>query len=225
MKNLRIFGLNLLWLIICSKEMLFYYLSCFNVRRVQRNILLQTIKHNHNSGFGKQFNFSKLKTIEDFQRTVPIQGYDEYHLWIDKLKKGEFNAVTDDAPMILEPTSGSSGISKLIPYTRNLSKQFLRGIRPWIFSLLCSDKRMLKGMAYWSITPFLRYESLHKGFIPIGFKDDGEYFSSIERRILGNILVVPGEISEISDLENFRYVTLLFLVLNQNLSFISNGTS
>ncbi len=221
MSNLRGFISNLSWAIICTKEMLLHYLSCFNVKRVQKNILLQTIKKNKHSIFGKQFNFSEIKTVREFQNMIPIQKYDEYHKWIELLQNGKVDAITEDTPIILEPTSGSSGKLKLIPYTKNLHRQFLQGIRPWIFHILCSDKRIMRGRAYWSITPLMKQEFSSTGSIPVGFKNDGEYFGNIERKLLGNILVTPNEVSEISDLENFRYATLFFLIYNQNLSFIS----
>jgi hypothetical protein len=50
-------------------------------------------------------------------------------------------------------TSGSSGATKRIPYTRTLRRQFDRAIAPWIVSLFKSEPRAFAGEAYWSISP------------------------------------------------------------------------
>ena len=59
------------------------------------------------------------------------------------------------------------------------------------------------------------------GNIKAGFDDDGDYFNIVEKIILCNLSAVPFDIGDIDDMEEFRYMTLLFLVRERNLRMIS----
>ncbi len=153
--------------------------------------------------------------------TVPISTYEHFVPYIDLITAGEDNVLTAEPVISLKPTSGSTQATKLIPYTESLRHDFKKGILPWIFSLFLSFRKLLFGSAYWSLTPALKSKLTNSGKIPVGFTDDSEYFGTIERRLINSILSVPKEVNEIENLENFHYTTLLFLIKDSNLSFIS----
>lgn len=50
------------------------------------------------------------------------------------------------------PTSGSTGATKWVPYTRELLREFARAVNPWVFSLYVRHPSLLFATHYWSIT-------------------------------------------------------------------------
>lgn len=61
----------------------------------------------------------------------------------------------------MEPTSGSTSSSKLIPYTEGLKREFQAGIKPWIYSLYNNFPEIKKGKSYWSVTPMATEKNIH----------------------------------------------------------------
>ena len=102
-------------------------------------------------------------------------------------------------------TSGSSGPSKDIPYTRALRHEFDRAIAPWIVSLFQSDPRAFAGEAYWSISP--------------DSESDEEILGPIQRRLVRAVQAVPATVRLTN--ENFREETLRHLTRCRTLSLIS----
>jgi hypothetical protein len=79
---------------------------------------------------------------------------------------------------------------------------------------------MLSGRGYWSITPKVIEENYTKDGIPIGFEEDTEYLGRTGR-FLEKVLVVPGAMKKIENIDNLRYVTLYYLLLAEDLALIS----
>src|SRR6185503_4354596 len=104
--------------------------------------------------------------------------------YIERIGAGEKEVLTADPVNLLEPTSGSSGAVKLIPYTASLRAQFQRGIDAWIGDLLNAFPAVRHGRAYWSISPAFGIQRKSRGGIPIGFDDDTAYLGRVERRAL-----------------------------------------
>src|SRR5688572_10954461 len=101
-------------------------------------------------------------------------------------------------------TSGSSGASKDIPYTRALRHEFDRAIAPWIVSLFRAEPRAFAGEAYWSISP--------------GAESDEEILGPVRRRLVRAVQAVPTV--RLTN-ENFREETLRHLTRCRTLSLIS----
>jgi hypothetical protein len=122
---------------------------------------------------------------------------------------------------LLEPTGGSAGATKLIPYTSSLQQEFQNGIRAWIADLFLQYPDLMRGPAYWSVSPTVASARHTSGGIPIGFEDDSCYVGSWQRRLVQAVMAVPAEISRGRDIEAVRYRTLLSLVRCSGLRLIS----
>lgn len=190
------------------------------VREVQEEILLSIIGKNRDTVYGKKMGFDKINSLSDFQSSVPISGYEDFEPFIKRIAAGEQGVLTSEEVLLLEPTSGSTGGSKLIPYTASLKEEFQRGINPWLYDLYKNYPSIHKGPAYWSISPFARKENEEPSKIPVGFDDDADYLGE-ESRYIKEIMAVPSAVRFVNSLENFRYITCVYLLMVDNLSFIS----
>jgi len=212
------FVYNLSWILYCLPEYLGYKFELDRPDKAQNHILLSIIKNNRSSEFGRKYNFSQIKKIEDYQSKVPISIFKDYQGYIERIKSKRNNVLTSLKVLRLIPTSGSVLPSKEIPFTNSLKRQFHRAIAPWIVFLYFKNPKLLFTKIYWSITPALVKNDSQNN---VGFGDDTEYFSFFEKFILKQLLIVPHEVSLIKDLDTFRYVTLLFLLNCRKLGLIS----
>jgi hypothetical protein len=126
--------------------------------------------------------------------------------------------LTSEPVRVLESTGGSTA-AKRIPYTASLQAEFRAAIAPWIFDLYRRRPRLLRGPAYWSITPIVTPPAAEA--VPVGFDDDAAYLGARWQRLVDATLAVPSAVRHVADLEAFRYVTLLFLLQARDLALVS----
>jgi hypothetical protein len=195
--------------------------STSKVPEIQHKALFRTVYRNQGTTYGKRYSFSHLRSVSDFQAQIPITTYDDYLGDIDRIGNGETNILTASQVRIFEPSSGSTAPSKLIPYTDELQAEFQAGISPWIFNLFRNYPDLKWGTAYWSISPLTEGEKYTEAGIPIGFEQDSSYLGKIGKILEDSIMAVPKQVKNIQDIDNFKYVTLLFLLRAGDLRIIS----
>jgi hypothetical protein len=152
---------------------------------------------------------------------VPLSSYDDYAAYLDRIAAGASNVLTRERVLLLEPTSGSTGGEKLIPYTAGLRHEFQRGVATWIADLFGQRPAVRQGRAYWSISPAAGSRRRTPGGIPIGFDDDAAYLGTVERLALDRLLIVPAAVARLADPESFQYCTLFHLLAAGDLALMS----
>jgi hypothetical protein len=123
--------------------------------------------------------------------------------------------------LLAEPTSGSTSATKLIPYTRTLQAEFGRGIETWIADLFLHQPGLLRGTAFWSVSPIGAQPTRTPGNIPIGFQDDTAYLGAFRARLVQSVLAVPPTVRHAADLDTFHLRTLQHLLAAPDLRIIS----
>lgn len=212
---------NALWFASSLPEHRRFRQACRDVAQTQHKVLWRLLQANAATEFGRQHEFSSIRSIPEFQSRVPLRCFDEYETWAGRIAAGTSNVLTSQPVLLLEPTSGSTSATKLIPVTASLKNEFGRAVAAWIVDLMRHDWRLLSGQAYWSVSPVSQRDRRSAGGLPIGFEDDAEYFGWLQRHLVQAIQAVPPQVRFISDAASFRYVTLLFLLRSADLSLIS----
>jgi hypothetical protein len=212
---------NGLWYLLSLPDSLAFHRARRNVAAAQETLLLRLLRANAGTEFGRRYNFAGIRSAAEYQVRVLLSTYDDYEPLIQQIGTGQPNVLTRDPVRLLEPTSGSTAATKMIPYTAELQAEFQRAIAPWIVNLFSHDPGLLLGQAYWSVTPVTRRNEHTPGGIPIGFEEDSEYFGSLQRHLIQAVMAVPAQVRLIDEMEAFRYVTLLFLLRSTSLRLIS----
>ena len=82
----------------------------------QEKTLFEILFRAENTEYGKKYNFESIKNISDFQKNVPINSYEDFFPFIERMMKGQGNILW---PGIISWFSKSSGTtnarSKFIP--------------------------------------------------------------------------------------------------------------
>jgi hypothetical protein len=218
--KVRIALANLCWLLSSMPGWLAFQLASRRVKRTQLALLQRIIKANATTDFGKTHHFAAISNVTDFQ-ALPLSEYEDYVDSLEAVKAGESAVLTHDPVELLQPTSGSTAATKLIPYTRSLKAEFKAAVDPWIASMYLAHPSLLWGRHYWSISPATPCLADASAQVRIGFADDAEYLGGVQRLMSRALFVTPPEISQVTDHDAFEYLTLLFLCREQNLRVIS----
>jgi hypothetical protein len=213
--------LNTAWMLKCSVEAVRFARASRRVANTQTRLLLQTLRANRDTEFGRAHDFRNITDPQTYQQRVPLANYDDFAAQVRRLAAGEANILTSEPVRLLEPTSGTTGGEKLIPYTAGLRRQFQRGVAAWIADLFRRRPAVRGGRAYWSLSPMLGPPRRSPGGLSIGFDDDSAYLGWTEQFALGRLLVTPAALSRLPDMDSFRYGTLLALLAADDLALIS----
>jgi hypothetical protein len=191
-------------------------------REVQNGILRHIVGKNTQSEFGKQHGFSEITDYKSYARRVPIRDYEAYHRYILRIDRPESRILTEEKTIIFEPTSGSSGAAKYIPYTRGLKKEFYRAINPWIVDIYRRRPGLLEGRSYWSISPPLtEARPPAESTVPVGFEADSDYLSRLSRRLMETTFVTPRSLKAERDTGAFFHRLGICLLGAEDLSLVS----
>jgi hypothetical protein len=211
---------NVAWLLTSIPGLLRFLVAASNVRRTQQRVLMNVLRANRGSDFGRRHRFEAIRTPEQLGR-VPLSDYDDYREDINDIRRHRAPSLTTEPVICLAPTSGSTAATKLIPYTRTLLRQLRAGIDPWIANLYIQYPSLLSGKQYWSISPNTPPPIEEDDAVPVGFASDTEYLSPLQRRLAQSLFAVPPEISQVEDAGAFEFLTCLFLLRERNLRLIS----
>lgn len=212
---------NSLWLASSLPAATRFRLALSEPALTQERLLRQLIADNADSAYGRKHQFHRIQGYEDFAAQVPIVSYAGLEPWIEKIQAGEPRVLTVDPVTHLIPTSGSSGARKLIPFTRGLQREFDRAIAPWVSDLVHRHPDLLRGPAYWSISPPPQREEEISSVVPIGFASDADYLGGHKSWLVRSALASPRRLTPRCDLDTFRHETLLALLLAADLRLIS----
>ncbi|MBC8060412.1 MAG: GH3 auxin-responsive promoter family protein [Clostridiaceae bacterium] len=214
-QRLWCFLINNLWCLLYQKEYK-EFLSIKDIEEVQRKKLLNIISNNKTCEYGKTHTFENIKTLEEFQSSVPLTVYEDYKEYIEKIRNGEKNILTTENILFLELYRGDTSGSMLIPYTKSQKEDFQKGIKYWVYDLFSNYKGIKWGKSYWSVSPS-----------NLQFEEDRYYFRGIEKKLFNRIFALPGQIAKEENIDTFYYKNALALLSCKNLTSISvwNPTS
>ncbi|MFW5800274.1 MAG: GH3 auxin-responsive promoter family protein [Spirochaetota bacterium] len=215
--------INILWILSCRKEYRRFEKALKKgVSQTQKDVLLSILNKNKDTEFGKKYKFANIKNIGQFQDKVPLSDIEDYSAYINDIaRNGKNNVLTNQKVLIFELSSGSASASKLIPYTKGLKKDFHKGLLPWLYDLYINRPKIWRGKSYWSLSPIVNEGKYTKAGIRIGFEKDSEYFGFFRKFLFEMLLATPSELRFVKDADLSRYISLLFLLKEKNLSFIS----
>ena len=119
-----------------------------------------------------------------------------------------------------EPTSGTTGGTKWIPYTEQLRKEFMRAINPWMASIYLRHPGLVFCTHYWSISPYTEVRQPEKG-PRRGFAEDREYLGNVRSFLTKALFPVTAAVAGERDPERHLLKTAKALVSSRRLGLIS----
>ena len=102
----------------------------------QQKVFEALIKNASETQFGKDHNFSKIKTYEDFANQVPVRDYEDLKPYVDRVVKGEENVLWREKPLYFAKTSGTTSGAKYIPLTKESMPFHIQAARDAILNYI-----------------------------------------------------------------------------------------
>ena len=122
--------------------------------------------------------------------------------------------------LLEEPTSGTTGGTKWIPYTEQLRREFMRAVNPWMASVYLRHPGLLLCTHYWSISPYTEVRQPREG-PRRGFAEDREYLGTFRTRITGVLFPVTAAVAGERDPDRHLLATAKALVASRRLGLVS----
>lgn len=191
-------------------------------RRAQEAKLLEIVRRNRDTVYGRERDFGSIKTVADYQARVPIQSYDDFAPYVERVKRGEKRILTADDPLMFAVTSGTTGKSKFIPVTPSYLDEYIHGMQIHNYFILEDYPRIGEGKF---VTPT---SSDVEGHVESGLPY-GAISGLVTRRqpeVIRRYFVMPYELSKIKDTEAKYFIGLrLALEANVTISLLPNPSS
>ena len=80
--NIKVFIANFFFIFCCFPNWIKFWLGVNRVSKIQNKILKRIVKQNQNCKYGREHNFSQIKTYNDWKNKVPIIDYDDIEKYI-----------------------------------------------------------------------------------------------------------------------------------------------
>ncbi len=182
-----------------DKRMLEFFLKSWynaleNPEEAQNNLFSALIERYKKTEYGKSYSAQDIKTLDEFQRKFPIATFSDFGPWLQKVKKGKYNALLVEKPVEWGMTRGTTGPSKIIPYTQaEIEERFMLGPRCLMNYIYKSeDTTILDGHILLFIYPSVAgTESFGDTEQPYGYSS-GIYSKHLAEKV-GLTLVYPVE--------------------------------
>lgn len=162
----RILGMPLT--LKCRRLMRRFVKEARDPRATQERVLLEKIRRNADSAYGREYGFGALRAVEDFRRRLPLGDYETFRPWVERVKRGETRAMFgpgEDVRMFAL-TSGTEGRPKFIPVTRTFLAEYRIGWHLWGIAADTAHRPMYDHTICRIVSP--KDDSYTEGGIPCG---------------------------------------------------------
>lgn len=100
-----------------------------NPHQAQKRVFHSLIKQAATTAFGKDHQFSSIKTYDDFKAKVPIRDYEALRPYIDRVVDGEADVLWKGKPQYFAKTSGTTSGVKYIPISKESMPEHIKAAR------------------------------------------------------------------------------------------------
>ncbi len=187
-----------------------------DVSRHQQVALQRAVRLVRDSDFGRRHGLGRVHDLAALRRALPLQTYEDYRPWVDRLCDGDVGALFAPRQRILmfATSSGTTALPKRIPVTPEFVADYRRGWNTFGLKLLRDHRRAF-------LRPILqstgRHDAAHTpSGVPVGAITG--LLARTQKRIVRRFYVGPPEIAHIDD-PLARYYTLMRFGIVRDVAF------
>lgn len=108
----------------------------YNAVETQKLVLKKLLRQATDTAFGRDHNFSAIKSYSDFKKNVPVRDYEALRPYIDRVVAGEQDVLWPGKPLYLAKTSGTTSGVKYIPLTKESMPEHINAARDSLLSYI-----------------------------------------------------------------------------------------
>ena len=182
----------------------------------QSKILMEFIRRNKDTVYGKEHGFANIRSIQDYQSRVPLNDYETLRRYIDRLMCGENKVLTIDNVVLFGLTSGTMGKPKYIPVTEYSRRKKKDVMDLWAYYALRDHPDILDGNILAIVSP--ETEGFTTSEIPFG-AESGHAYRNLHWAVRNRYLL-PYEVFQIPDYD-VKYYCILRIAMEKDISTIA----
>ena len=100
-----------------------------NPHKTQDKVFKKLISKAKNTAFGKDHDFNKIITYDDFKKRVKVTDYEGLRKYADRVAAGESDILWPGKPLYFAKTSGTTSGAKYIPITKDSMPTHIKAAR------------------------------------------------------------------------------------------------
>lgn len=100
-----------------------------NAVAAQERVFRKLIRDAEKTVFGREHQFSKIKSYHDFKSNVPVRDYEDLKPYIERVVEGEPNVLWPGKPAYFAKTSGTTSGVKYIPISKESMPEHIKAAR------------------------------------------------------------------------------------------------
>ena len=197
----------------CAPRAAVFARALDDVAAAQRRALARIVHACAATDYGRSLGLASGDGVDEFRARVPLVDYPVVEPWILRQRDECRAVITPGRTRCYEPTSGSSGPAKHVPYNDALLGSFRSLFAIWAHDLLVHTLHLRSGRTFISISSPLRGQE--------GFNDEREYLGSAMRMFVDRFLVTAPTTKQLRDPERFRDALACTLAACSDLEIIS----
>ncbi len=179
-------------------------------RETQEQLLLELVRRNQDTHFGRQHRFDRIRSYDDFRDSVPVQTYETLRSFVEVQEQTGEPALSAERPVMYAQTSGTTGKAKLIPILEHNVLQYKRSQHIQSYAQFAFDPRAYYGRLLGIASPATE-----------GTLDSGRAYGSISGHMYKSMprvarakYVLPYQVFDITDYD-LKYLVILRLAIAQ----------
>ncbi len=191
-----------------------------NLEKSQIELLLDIIRENKNTDFGRNFGFSDISTLADYRAKVPVLDYEVIRPYIEEQDRTGRPALLAREPKFYAVTSGTTGKAKFIPVHDKALDDHRLSTNLFIYSVLRARPKLLSGKILAIVSPAVEgYMECSKK--PFG-STSGHMYESLSPFVKKKY-VVPASVFAVSDYDLKYELILLLALAEKNVTYFSTA--
>jgi hypothetical protein len=193
--------------------------ACRDPGSVQAALLLDMVRKNAGTEYGKRYDFGSIETVADYQRNVPVITYEDIKEDMMRVVSGTSNVFTVEDPVMFAQTSGTTGDPKFVPVTpTDQGTAHKDQMRTWLYHAQKAHPGILDHKIVSLVSPAIE-----------GYTASGRPFGSTSGHIYKNMpgivqkaYSIPYEVFEIEDYQA-KYYTIMRIALEHDVRFLATA--
>ena len=190
-----------------------------DARATQTELLMDIVRRNAGTEYGKRHGFASVSSVEDYQRQVPLINYEDIKEDVKRVTEGARNVLTAEDPVMFAQTSGTTGDPKFIPVTPSDQGQAHSDqMRTWLYTAHRDHPTIFDGKVVSLVSPAV--EGHTPSGLPFGSTSGHIYrhMSPVVKRVYG----IPYEVFEIEDYQA-KYYAIMRIAVTQDVRMLATA--
>jgi phenylacetate-coenzyme A ligase PaaK-like adenylate-forming protein len=132
-----------------------WYDSLADPEEAQAALLRRLLERYRKTDYGRNHGAQDIETLGEYKRRFPVATFSDFEPWLQKVKEGNWNAFLVEKPVEWGMTRGTTGPSKIVPYTqKEIEERFMLGPRCLMnYAYKTGDSSLLEGSILLFIYP------------------------------------------------------------------------